>query len=680
MEDFTAPATPIPTPALTADPLRRRYVMQGGGALTVAPVVSYFLISFNVRTQNGSTATKPLEIRAFWKVGMWNPYSSALVPEDNLRLEVTGLPSIRIDDDQAGHSGVLASVSLQSLYGSGNPNSALRILLPWSATPPSSAPGDDRTSWLPGRVYNWRSAEELSGTSPSAGYPSRFYAKSYTSGGETNGGVIKPLSAVSADGSDFCHIDGDSRTIRIKLIAVRSTGEVELANFTSPQFTSFSTTSRALSRSSTQFVYIFRVAESTENPLWLQTAGSDPHLPAPSSALYAVGPNGDSPAVYADDYEDSTFPDRLLDRDTTKLTFGVDTPVFELPRAPLLSLGELQHLAVSGQRPFAVGNSWGMDSAAPFQLNGINASELFDRFFFSGLVSNLTIDETNANWLLPNPQLKRLRNSTSGVFASVDDLRTAPTSQSSKFLLQSAAFNLNSTNALAWAAVLRGTRFPAPQSFKYLDADVTTGTASDDVTATVQSGDAQFFRFAHAAGETYATDPNVVDDHALFRKGMCTLSGAQVTALANAITIAIAARHATTGPFLSLEEFLGPATTGNPSLLEQAIVDAKLNDSVAEFSSQWLTQGDIMTALAPVLFPRSDTFVIRAYGQAVNPTTGATEGHAWCEATVQRVPDYFDTTNGAELAPTDPALTSLNQTFGRRFKIVSFRWLTRSDI
>jgi hypothetical protein len=128
-----------------------------------------------------------------------------------------------------------------------------------------------------------------------------------------------------------------------------------------------------------------------------------------------------------------------------------------------------------------------------------------------------------------------------------------------------------------------------------------------------------------------------------------------------------------------LEEFLNPASPGNPSLLEQAISDAALNASITEFSSQWLTQGDIMTALAPVLFPRSDTFVIRTYGEAVNPTTGATEGRAWCEATVQRVPEYFDKADAEEVAPA--ALTStINQSFGRRFKIVSFRWLTRSDI
>jgi hypothetical protein len=99
-----------------------------------------------------------------------------------------------------------------------------------------------------------------------------------------------------------------------------------------------------------------------------------------------------------------------------------------------------------------------------------------------------------------------------------------------------------------------------------------------------------------------------------------------------------------------------------------------------EFSSQYLTQADIMTALAPVLFARSDTFVIRAYGESLNPVTAAIEGRAWCEATVQRLPDYMEATVDApEVAPA--ALTSqINQQLGRRFKVVSFRWLTRADL
>src|SRR5207248_2649644 len=105
----------------------------------------------------------------------------------------------------------------------------------------------------------------------------------------------------------------------------------------------------------------------------------------------------------------------------------------------------------------------------------------------------------------------------------------------------------------------------------------------------------------------------------LFRRGMRALTAEQVTALAKSISDAIKVRLAASGPFRSLEEFLNPVAAGGVSLLEQAIADAGINSSIAEFSSQWLTQADIMTALAPVLFPRSDTFVIRAYGEAINP-------------------------------------------------------------
>ena len=128
---------------------------------------------------------------------------------------------------------------------------------------------------------------------------------------------------------------------------------------------------------------------------------------------------------------------------------------------------------------------------------------------------------------------------------------------------------------------------------------------------------------------------------------------------------------------------------GAQSLMERAIADTDINAPVAQFSSQFLTQADVMTALAPVLFPRSDTFVIRSYGEAVNPATSATEGRAWCEAIVQRVPDYLvgpgvDATgaaigDAAEVAPAS-LVSEINKIHGRRFKVVSFRWLTRSDI
>jgi Tfp pilus assembly protein PilX len=101
------------------------------------------------------------------------------------------------------------------------------------------------------------------------------------------------------------------------------------------------------------------------------------------------------------------------------------------------------------------------------------------------------------------------------------------------------------------------------------------------------------------------------------------------------------------------------------------------SSSRAAFAPGFLTQADLLTSLGPVLTARSDTFVIRAYGDVQNPTTSAVEAKAWCEAIVQRLPDYVETTVNPWATP---AAASASGIFGRRFKVISFRWLSASDI
>ncbi len=73
------------------------------------------------------------------------------------------------------------------------------------------------------------------------------------------------------------------------------------------------------------------------------------------------------------------------------------------------------------------------------------------------------------------------------------------------------------------------------------------------------------------------------------------------------------------------------------------------------------TAAEIVAALGPMLVTRSDTFRIRAYGEATNPGDGKiVEAVALCEAMVQRTPTVL------------PG-------FGRRFVITSFRWLGPDD-
>ena len=78
-----------------------------------------------------------------------------------------------------------------------------------------------------------------------------------------------------------------------------------------------------------------------------------------------------------------------------------------------------------------------------------------------------------------------------------------------------------------------------------------------------------------------------------------------------------------------------------------------------------------------MLSARDDTFTIRTYGDARSPN-GQILARAWCEATVRRTRDFVD--------PRDPADSleapeqNANLLFGRRFKIISFRWLSPDEV
>src|SRR5690606_6705952 len=111
-----------------------------------------------------------------------------------------------------------------------------------------------------------------------------------------------------------------------------------------------------------------------------------------------------------------------------------------------------------------------------------------------------------------------------------------------------------------------------------------------------------------------------------------------------------------------------PLSPGNP--ISPAAAD--INGTIPPYSPAFITQADIVTSLAPFMLTRSDTFLVRAYGDSRNPGTGKIESRAYCEAIVQRVPAPFD--------PTETNLMAPSGRFGRKFEIVYFRWLTPGEI
>jgi hypothetical protein len=103
----------------------------------------------------------------------------------------------------------------------------------------------------------------------------------------------------------------------------------------------------------------------------------------------------------------------------------------------------------------------------------------------------------------------------------------------------------------------------------------------------------------------------------------------------------------------------------------------------------YVIQSDLLKPIANTLSVRDDTFRIRAYGESLD-AKGNVVARAWCEAIVQRVPEYADGTNDASVPArimtndgrfSDNAeLTPINRRFGRKFEIHSFRWLHPSEV
>lgn len=102
----------------------------------------------------------------------------------------------------------------------------------------------------------------------------------------------------------------------------------------------------------------------------------------------------------------------------------------------------------------------------------------------------------------------------------------------------------------------------------------------------------------------------------------------------------------------------------------------------------YLIQSDLLKPIANTLAVRDDTFRIRAYGEAI--VNGKVVARAWCEAVVQRLPEYLDSANNADVPARvlnasgafndNSSLLPANTRFGRKFRVETFRWLNAAEV
>jgi hypothetical protein len=158
-------------------------------------------------------------------------------------------------------------------------------------------------------------------------------------------------------------------------------------------------------------------------------------------------------------------------------------------------------------------------------------------------------------------------------------------------------------------------------------------------------------------------------------EGDLALAGALQTALNN-----LAAKESGKNPFSVVSD---PFYTKKSGVIKKEIDPEYQFEKAAIGNSAyglpgWIRQADILRPITPILSARDDTFTIRAYGDSRDKGGTLIKARAVCEATVTRDREFVDSSDAADVVglPSSAA----NRSFGRKFKIISFRWLSPSEI
>ena len=410
--------------------------------------------------------------------------------------------------------------------------------------------------------------------------------------------------------------------------------------------------------------------------------------------------------------------------------------LYDLPRHPIISIADFKNLAFGWfedgpGRP--IGASWpnptlrnlgdtyvrirGSDfpTGAGCDTSYHYNNTLFDRYFFSGIPSaNRNADpliraqthpygqEFNQEYIdndepLANTRLQFYGDPNLSDFTPEDGAArfggNGGFETSAGHLLIDGPFNINSTNPAAWQAVLSGFR---NQTINGVNSAYTAKQA--------YGGD----------GSPFVDNFIPSEDNDDIFAGYRRLSDDDLRRLSQEITANIRER----GTALHLGQFVNRdpesdlivqqkmsvldeaieetnlavqgdlrtrTTEDQPSLrvrpeLQAAQAQLEVANLVEETRAGlpgYFKQQDILRPLAPIMTTRGDTFVIRAYGESIHPISGEQEARALCEVIIQRVPDYVDDTiESWEI----PELGTINEKFGRKFKVIQFRWLAPDEI
>lgn len=410
---------------------------------------------------------------------------------------------------------------------------------------------------------------------------------------------------------------------------------------------------------------------------------------------------------------------------------GADRVIlFDVPRRDLVSIGQLQHAAAgrfSYEPSYIVANSyanpripldqWSASITDTFSTAARGLSEWkisgnFNLYDSSYLVNETlwdsytftTLSQEDDRGAIDTPAYSSLLARTSmlpnsrfipyepkGSKFDKDTLTEVGSATAGSFfhnaghLLVDGAFNINSTSVDAWEAFLSGT-YKLPVARINASGGLISGfTPTDSV---------RFPRCGRNFGDGMKTSD--IDDS--YWTGFREITQSEVRTIATQLVDEIKTR----GPFLTLGSFINRSLkndeTGRSGPL-QAALDKTVNKDIdndfeeatdtsrfpnisasstqgAGFPGQIL-QGDVLQALGPYMTVHSDTFTIRGYGEA-RDSSGKISAATWCEAVVQRQPEPV--MSGTTAKPILEELANPSSPFGRKFNILSFRWLDPREV
>ena len=291
--------------------------------------------------------------------------------------------------------------------------------------------------------------------------------------------------------------------------------------------------------------------------------------------------------------------------------------------------------------------------------------------------------------------------------------------KAAKYLMVDGMFNVNSTSVAAWQALFAGIR---ERQLVYRDSNGTLQKISVPPGKRIALS-----RFDTEISNQEMTDPGTgatLPNGSQGWSGVRYLDDDQLLKLAQECVKQVKQR----GPFLNFSDFINRRLSNDKLGIMGALQSAIDYDDASPDSKSinynfkkssaflikpadlgtssfgtpdavsgsrlagipgYIIQSDLLKPIANTLSVRDDTFRIRAYGQA-NDANGKVVATAYCEASVQRMPEYYDSTNDPDVPARqldnagtfsdNSALTTQNRRFGRKFQIINFRWLNKNEV